>query len=70
MDTETEAQLMEISKTESKSYKKLGEESPRDFIQAVQVERAGLIILSPYLNTLFERCGTAISVYGAGGSLN
>lgn len=42
---------------EDEDYRKLGEEKPRAFLDPIFVKNAGLIILSPYLGMLFERCG-------------
>ncbi|PHR46566.1 MAG: hypothetical protein COA32_10505 [Fluviicola sp.] len=47
---------LEIEK-EDEDYRKLGEEKPRAFLDPIFVKNAGLIILSPYLGMLFERCG-------------
>lgn len=45
------------NKEEASSYKKLGEESPREFLDPIFINNAGLIILAPYLGVLFEKCG-------------
>ncbi|WP_417591691.1 contractile injection system tape measure protein [Owenweeksia hongkongensis] len=37
-------------------YKKLGEEKPKIMEEAIYMRNAGLVILTPYLKTLFERC--------------
>ncbi|MCB0401168.1 MAG: hypothetical protein KDD41_03735 [Flavobacteriales bacterium] len=52
---ETEAASKE--KKEDRDYRKLGEETPREFLDPIFVSHAGLIILAPYLGMLFERCG-------------
>lgn len=52
---ELEAAL--IKKKEEKDYRKLGEETPREFLDPIFIKNAGLIILSPYLGMLFEKCG-------------
>lgn len=44
-------------KEEEKDYRKLGEEKPREFLDPIFIKNAGLIILSPYLGMLFEKCG-------------
>jgi hypothetical protein len=52
---ELEAAL--IKKKEEEDYRKLGEETPREFLDPIFIKNAGLIILSPYLGMLFEKCG-------------
>ncbi len=44
-------------KNENKDYKKLGETEPRAFTDPIFIKNAGLIIMSPFLGTLFEKCG-------------
>ena len=50
--------LVEIQKKEEDaSYKKLGENSPREFLDPIFISNAGLIILAPFLHVLFQKCG-------------
>jgi hypothetical protein len=44
-------------KEEDKDYRKLGETKKREFLDPIFIKNAGLIILSPYLGMLFEKCG-------------
>lgn len=46
---------------EEKTYRKLGEETPRDFSKAIFIKNGGLIILAPYLGMLFEKCGLTLN---------
>ncbi|MEM8998650.1 MAG: contractile injection system tape measure protein [Bacteroidota bacterium] len=41
---------------ESQDYKKLGEKEDYQFKNPIYINNAGLVILSPYLGMLFERC--------------
>lgn len=44
--------------TKEELYRKLGaEEKSREFLDALFIKNAGLIILSPYLGMLFDKCG-------------
>lgn len=50
--------LLDIQKMEEDaSYKKLGENSPREFLDPIFIRNAGLIILAPFLHVLFQKCG-------------
>ena len=51
--------LLDIQKEEEEeaSYKKLGENSPREFLDPIFISNAGLIILAPFLAVLFQKCG-------------
>ena len=51
------AQSIEAAVEGQKEYKKLGEVTPREFLDPIFITNAGLIILAPYLGMLFERCG-------------
>jgi hypothetical protein len=42
---------------DDRPYKKLDEKVPREFMDPIFINNAGLIILAPYLGLLFERCG-------------
>jgi hypothetical protein len=42
---------------EEKPYRKLGEEEPLDFSDGIYCKNAGIILLAPFLGTLFERAG-------------
>jgi hypothetical protein len=46
-----------VKKVEDKDYKKLGETKKREFLDPIFIKNAGLIILSPYLGMLFQKCG-------------
>lgn len=46
-----------VKKAEDKDYKKLGETKKREFLDPIFIKNAGLIILSPYLGMLFQKCG-------------
>ncbi len=38
------------------AYKKLGEQEARQFLEAVYIRRAGLVLLHPFIGMLFEKC--------------
>ena len=46
-----------VKKVEDKDYKKLGETKKRELLDPIFIKNAGLIILSPYLGLLFQKCG-------------
>ena len=42
---------------EEKPYKKLGEEEPKELLNPIFVDNAGLVLLAPFLGILFDKCG-------------
>lgn len=53
----SEEEVQVKKQEEEKDYRRLGEERVREFLDPIFIKNAGLILLSPYLGMLFERCG-------------
>jgi hypothetical protein len=56
-DVPQQNQIAVQKKEEDEPYKKLGETKDREYLDAIFISNAGLIILAPFLNILFEKCG-------------
>lgn len=46
-----------LKAVEDKPYKKLGAKEPKEMVNPAFIMNSGLILLSPFLGMLFERCG-------------
>lgn len=49
-------QIATQKKEEDADYRKLGEKTPREFLDPIFISNAGLIIIAPFLHVLFQKC--------------